>query len=230
MWHKNNSFWHAFIGMIILLQSSFAFAQETVNNEVEERTIEEGRILKEKYKDKAFDYKEEAPKKKKKQENTISPTFATGMLDFMGNVFPYLLLIIVLVILINTFAGVPIPFLSKKEKEAAMPTQLDFEEDNIQDIPLNKLLKRALKNEDYALAVRYYYLKILQELQHKKYIKYDRDKTNSDYLFELEEEKMRKRFSYISYVYDYVWYGKFAIDEAKFKTIASKYNDFLDRI
>ncbi len=47
MWHKNNSFWHAFIGMIILLQSSFAFAQETVNNEVEERTIEEGRILKE---------------------------------------------------------------------------------------------------------------------------------------------------------------------------------------
>jgi len=80
------------------------------------------------------------------------------------------------------------------------------------------------------LATRYYYLSLLKRLSQKGLITYDKDKTNTEYKFELQDKQMRKKFSYLAYVYDYVWYGEFPVDESKFSTIETNYKTFLQTI
>ena len=38
-------------------------------------------------------------------------------------------------------------------------------------------------------------------------------KTNSDYLAEINNDDIKLNFSKITWLYDYIWYGDFAIDE-----------------
>ena len=46
-------------------------------------------------------------------------------------------------------------------------------------------------------------------------------------IFEIENQTVRKEFSYLSYVYSYVWYGEFPVDELKFEFVESKYKSFI---
>ena len=64
-------------------------------------------------------------------------------------------------------------------------------------------------------------------LSKKELIDYHKDKTNSEYLYEIENNTMRTQFSYLSYVYSYVWYGEFPVDETNFKVAENKYQSFL---
>jgi hypothetical protein len=50
------------------------------------------------------------------------------------------------------------------------------------------------------------------------------EKTNADYLSELKQETLRKRFSYLSYLYNCIWYGEFSIGDEEY---ASAKNAFL---
>ena len=79
---------------------------------------------------------------------------------------------------------------------------------------------------DYRKATRYYYLLLLKRMNEKELITYDKDKTNSEYVFDLQKLELRKQFSYLLYIYDYVWYGEFKVDELNFKTIENEYESF----
>ena len=70
----------------------------------------------------------------------------------------------------------------------------------------------------------------LKELSDKKIIDYHKDKTNSEYLFEIENSAIRSKFSYLSYVYSYVWYGEFPLDAQSFKVAQNKYQSFINTI
>jgi hypothetical protein len=50
----------------------------------------------------------------------------------------------------------------------------------------------------------------------KQMIVWDIEKTNSDYLYEIKEESQKEEFAYLSYLYNYIWYGEFELDEATF--------------
>jgi hypothetical protein len=50
----------------------------------------------------------------------------------------------------------------------------------------------------------------------KQMIVWDIEKTNSDYLYEIKELSQKEDFAYLSYLYNYIWYGEFELDEATF--------------
>jgi hypothetical protein len=50
----------------------------------------------------------------------------------------------------------------------------------------------------------------------KQMIVWDIEKTNSDYLYEIKEQSQKEEFAYLSYLYNYIWYGEFELDEATF--------------
>ena len=50
----------------------------------------------------------------------------------------------------------------------------------------------------------------------KNLIEWDVEKTNSDYLYEIKNQAQKDDFSYLSYLYNYIWYGEFELDEATF--------------
>lgn len=133
------------------------------------------------------------------------------------NYMMYLLLIlfgiyIVVKLLVGNQAS---SFLTNKSTTLAA---LQYEEEHIENVDLDAYIKDALKTGDYRLAIRFMYLRTLKQLSAANKIAWDFEKTNRDYYNELEEESLKEHFRKISYLYDYVWYGEFSIDEERFIT------------
>ena len=95
---------------------------------------------------------------------------------------------------------------------APMRTQ----EEDLTQIDLQALINEALQQGDYRLAVRYLFLKSLKDLSVKRLIDWHFEKTNTDYLNELESAEIKTEFRAVSRLYDYVWYGEFPIDQQRF--------------
>jgi len=96
-------------------------------------------------------------------------------------------------------------------------------EKNLHLVDFEKLIKEATKSGENRLLIRYYYLWLLKKLAEKEIIDWDVEKTNSDYLYEIKSEKLRGEFSYLSYLYNYIWYGEFILEE---ETLARSVKSF----
>ncbi len=104
-------------------------------------------------------------------------------------------------------------FFSKKSKEVAT---VQYEEEHIEQIDLDKRIKDALHQNNFRLAIRYMYLKTLKELSKNKLIEWNFEKTNQDYYKEIKQENVKEHFKSASYLYEYIWYGEFAINQPEF--------------
>ncbi|WP_394776544.1 DUF4129 domain-containing protein [Flavobacterium sp.] len=89
-------------------------------------------------------------------------------------------------------------------------------EKNIHLLDFEKMIKESIQSGEKRIAVRYYYLWLLKVMAQNHYIEWDIEKTNSDYLYELQNPNHKEDFTYLSYLYNYIWYGEFEIDETSF--------------
>ena len=71
-------------------------------------------------------------------------------------------------------------------KKAKSFHDINLTEEHIETIDVNNLLRTALENSDYRLAIRYQFLLTLQKLSKNDVIQWHFDKTNSDYLNEID--------------------------------------------
>ena len=118
-------------------------------------------------------------------------------------------------------------FFSKKSTQLA---PLIIEEEHIEQINLDHLIRDALAENNFRLAIRYMYLKTLKELSLKNLIIWHYEKTNSDYYNELKSEAMQNKFSTISYLYEHIWYGEFDVDEHGFSNARKEFERFKNLI
>ncbi|SRX55015.1 hypothetical protein [Aequorivita sp. CIP111184] len=105
-------------------------------------------------------------------------------------------------------------FFSKKSK---MVAPLNIQEEHIENVNLDSYIKNALNEENYRLAIRYMYLKSLKLLSLKNIIDWHFEKTNNDYYREIESVTLKENFKKISYLYDNIWYGEYALNKAGFE-------------
>jgi hypothetical protein len=96
-------------------------------------------------------------------------------------------------------------------------------EKNIHLLDFEKLIKESLQSGEKRIVVRYYYLWLLKVMAQNNYIEWDIEKTNSDYLYELQRPIHKEEFMYLSYLYNYIWYGEFEIDEAIFQKTQNRF-------
>ncbi len=89
-------------------------------------------------------------------------------------------------------------------------------EKNLINVDFEKLIKETLKSGNNRLAIRYYYLWTLKKLSERNMIEWHAEKTNTDYLYEIQSADLRTNFQYLSYLYNYIWYGEFEITEHTF--------------
>jgi hypothetical protein len=101
----------------------------------------------------------------------------------------------------------------------------DIKED-IKGIDFNSRIASALEQNNFRLAVRWYYLKQLNALNSKGLIQWQTYKTNIDYYKELKPQNYKTGFSSISSIYDHVWYGQYEISPANFGQIESQFKQF----
>lgn len=103
-------------------------------------------------------------------------------------------------------------------------------ENNIYATDFKTIIAEAEANGNFRLAIRYYYLWLLKQLSERELIDYDVEKTNSDYHNEISSEATKKEFSYTSYLYNYIWYGEFAIDKIQFDKAKHAFSKLLNSL
>ncbi|MUU77562.1 hypothetical protein [Winogradskyella endarachnes] len=136
-----------------------------------------------------------------------------------------LLGVIILYLLIKFLLENPINSVFKTETAAI--EGFNYVEENIEQIDFDLLISKALKEQNYRLATRYLYLKSLKSLANKKVIEWHYEKTNTDYLNEIKDNQLKTLFKRVSYIYDYVWYGEFPINEASFNKNKADFNQLI---
>jgi len=182
--------------------------------------------IKETYSGKDFEYTEAETEQPEEHTNWGNAAFLQGLLFFISKIFPFVLGAIIIIIVLKAFLGVQLDFWNVPKKNMRNTTSLVYEDEDINQVDLEGLLHNAIENQEYRQAIRYCYLISLKQLSDKKLITYHKDKTNSEYLFEIENTATRQKFSYLSYIFNYVWYGEFSVNESDFRTVESKYQSF----
>jgi hypothetical protein len=149
--------------------------------------------------------------------------FNSGILRF---ILWSLAIALVVFIIYNLFLNKG--FFSKGSKKAVVTIEEEIDENDMQNNFL-ALQQKAYAAGDTRLATRYLFLRMLQKLHEKELVKFGIDKTNTTYASELPAS-FRNDFSSLALYYEYIWYGKFAIEKDVFDKIADQYNQFLNRI
>ena len=117
---------------------------------------------------------------------------------------------------------------SKKSKETILP--YDVISENIHEIDYEQELKRLISENKYRLAVRLLYLQALKKLSDADLIQWQPEKTNYNYLTEINKPELKNDFSKLTLQFDYIWYGDFPVDADKFEPINQSFNQFNSRI
>jgi len=103
-------------------------------------------------------------------------------------------------------------------------------ETNIHATNFKSLIAEAESKLNYRLAIRYYYLWLLKQLANQELISYDVEKTNSDYQNEISSKNIQEEFAYTSYLYNYIWYGEFDVDQRQFNKAKQAFINFLNSV
>ncbi len=112
-------------------------------------------------------------------------------------------------------------FYQKSDKKAL---NYGITEENLNTNDFTNLFQEAKLAGDFRLAVRYRYLLLLQQLNTNGDIKYHVEKTNNDYSYEIKNKELSDLFTYVSYIYDYTWYGAFYISDHEFNRALSAFD------
>lgn len=95
---------------------------------------------------------------------------------------------------------------------------------------LEKLLKDTLDRGDYRGAIRIYFIFIMRDLANKDAVKWEREKTNMDYLREMSTHPLFENFQLTVRYYEVIWYGKREIDRKRFEDIQPAFTDLLSKL
>lgn len=169
--------------------------------------------------DKAFWYANEVFKKRENKRQvpfTAHPVFQSILwLVIIAGFVTFLILY-----LYNSNVG-----LFRKSANIAIDEE-ENEHSDIFAINYNKEIDKAIGLNDYRLAVRLMFLRLLRNLSDKKIIQYKPDNTNLDYLAQLRSTAMYPEFFRLTRNYEYSWYGQFDIDKEKFAVIKKEFENF----
>lgn len=107
-------------------------------------------------------------------------------------------------------------------------------QEDLQRIDFQQSIQRALRKENYRLAVRFYYLWIIQQLSDDGLITFSKDKTNHAYVRELAQSNsissgLTTGFKNCTRLYEYVWFGNFDVNKRRFEEIESQFSFILNQ-
>ena len=140
---------------------------------------------------------------------------ASSVLLFIIRLLPYLVILMVILLAVWVFNRMNPGGLLLSEPEKGQ-VFLSEDEEIIKTSDISDLIKKAVAEENYRLAVRYYFLLILQQLTKQEIISYEFAKTDEDYLGEIKQKPLQQQFRQLTRIYDFIWYGNFETSKEQF--------------
>lgn len=217
-----------FLFLYISLGISFGFSQvENDSAAFQPRKFEN---LKEKYSDSDFNYVE----KPTKVDRTAWDRFWDAVGRFFSNLFDFgdgtkalsgveILMKVISILIILFVVYLIVKIIINKEggwifgKSAKKITVSEITEEDIHSLDFNTIITKAKNEKNYRLATRYYYLWLLKSFSDRNIIEWDIEKTNGDYINEISNAELKSEFQFLSYVYEYSWYGEFDLTQTDFE-------------
>lgn len=102
----------------------------------------------------------------------------------------------------------------------------DLITEDIFAINYQKEIDKAAAQGNYRLAIRLLFLRLLKNMSEKNIIRYKQDKTNLDYLLELQPTAYYNNFFRVTRNYEYSWYGLFPVSEDAYQVIRNDFDQF----
>jgi hypothetical protein len=174
------------------------------------------------------------PKQKQEQNNNYSAPSGGGWLNSVLSsnglqIFLWILAVLfVLFILYKLFLTEGA--FRRKTTTAKNATAAVEEELITNESDFDALVRQALQQGNYRLAIRYQYLKTLHLLADKKFIELAADKTNYQYVREINNLGYQNDFAALTLNYEYVWYGEFEIEENIYRSLNEKFNQLNNKL
>tara|TARA_B110000090_G_scaffold75000_1_gene85303 strand:- start:9939 stop:10673 length:735 start_codon:yes stop_codon:yes gene_type:complete len=154
---------------------------------------------------------------------------AVGVLAAIVKAIPWIVLGLLLFFILKFFLKV-----NTKNATDALETipsiQLTNDQELIKNQHISELIQQAIQEKEYRLAVRFYYLLILQKLADKEMIVWQQEKTNEDFIREVAHLKIAPDFTETTRLYDFVWYGNFEINKTEFLKAETLFNTLTKKI
>jgi hypothetical protein len=154
---------------------------------------------------------------------------ASKMTDLAIKIGGVLLFVLVIYFIFRAIVNKEGAWVFGKSSDKSIIPVTDIEA-NIHATNFKNLIVEAESNSNYRLAIRYYYLWLLKKLSSAEIIHYDVEKTNNDYRNEIESPKIKEEFAYTSYLYNYIWYGEFDVNDEQFSKAKHAFSAFLKSI
>lgn len=146
-------------------------------------------------------------------------------------IFFWIIIAVVIAVLLRYLLGLKRPPKNARiEKGFSSGIDLESIEEDLPEVQLEDFLQEAIDSKQFSLAVRLYYLVLLQGLTNKKLVSWQKDKTNNQYIQELEGTSLQRDFRSLTLLFERVWYGDQALDETAFEQIAPRFQAFSQRI
>ena len=161
--------------------------------------------------------------------NIKSATTASNIVSWIYWVGGTLIFVLVIYFLFRAIINKEGKWVFGKSSDKSIIPVTDVE-NNIHAANFKQLIAEAEATNNYRLAIRYYYLWLLKQLAETGVIEYDVEKTNSDYQNEIGSTKFKDIFQYTSYLYNYIWYGEFDVDQQQFGKAKHAFINFLTAI
>lgn len=212
---------------------SVLLIQPTTNNTIYPKKFNPN--LNSRYKGEDFDYTTIKPKEalwdriKKKLQRILESIF--GEMDplkaghITDNILRLLAIVVggfVLYFLIRYLLNKDGNFFFSKRNKILDIKSGDLQE-NIHEINFPASILQFENQKDFRSAIRYRFLYYLKKLSDSKKIDWNPEKTNRDYYREITDEKLKKQYQSLSYIFEHVWYGEFEINESNYQPLKQQY-------
>lgn len=182
------------------------------------------------YDDKGLKEIKSRPVEQNDSYSSSSSTYDPGSLS-MGSGVSNLLIVILIIALAALIFYLFFRNPASPEKKV-IPK--DLEEDvNPSEIPKSELelrLEEAIRNGDYRKAIRIYFIFIIKGLSEKKWITWEKEKTNFAYLNEMRKHNLYTEFDQSVMLYEIVWYGKRKVDVGTYGQLEPIFKNLIKKI
>lgn len=161
----------------------------------------------------------------RQQPKKVENSPGIGLFDkkWFRNTLWFLMIAIFVVILLWFLASSNIRLFQKKTVPL-VDDAMEISEENMFNLDYEKEIQKAVREGNFRLGIRLWYLRTLRELSEKNMIQYKHERTNSEYLQQLEHTAFHKDFFRLTRNFEYIWYGQFPLEAEGFERVQK---DFL---
>jgi len=104
------------------------------------------------------------------------------------------------------------------------------DKEDIHQLDFDDLITSAMESKQFKVAIRYLFLKSLKLLADRDLIELKNNKTNHQYISEINNSQISNAFQRATFSFEWIWYGDFPVDEYIMKNSQSDFNELFGLI